>query len=85
MLGQGKVTFGREQTSELTPYEDCSVDIPDNGMSFTMRDLFEKVCNRYDLKDGMIFLANGREIDMDTILEDGQHVFAKEGLKSRAV
>jgi len=76
------VTFSREQVSELTPYEACSVDIPDGGI-LTLGDLINKVRDHYDLTSDMIFLCNGAEISNATVLEDGEHIFAKQGIKSR--
>lgn len=78
-----KITFSREQVSELTPYEPCEIKIPDNGFPFTVSVLIEKIGDRYDLNDNMIFLRNGEEISLTTVLEDGDHIFAKEGLKAR--
>lgn len=78
-----KVTFSREQVSELTPYEPCEVPIPDNGYAFTLETLVSKLTDRYDLTPDMVYLRNGEPIDMGTVLEDGDHVFGKQGLKSR--
>jgi len=78
-----KVTFSREQVSELTPYEPCTVEMPDNGYAFTLGGLIGKVRDRYDLTDDMIYLRNGEEISHETALEDEDHIFCKQGIKFR--
>lgn len=78
-----KVTFSREQVSELNPYEPCEVPLPENNYPFTLRVLVEKIADQYDLTTDMIYLRNGEPITMDTVLVDGDHVFGKQGMKSR--
>jgi hypothetical protein len=78
-----EVTFSREQVSELTPFEPCSVKIPDNGFAFTLSVLIEKIGDRYDLTDDMIYLRNGAELSLTTVLEAEDHIFGKQGIKSR--
>ena len=79
----GEVTIAREQTSELYTYDTISVTLPHDRL-MTLEELVSKARGELDLADDMTYLINGVPAEMTTVLSDGDHVFAKMPLKTRA-